>query len=418
VANVEDNEEWRETPILGHLRAKGVVSLPVLIENRPVAAMMALSTEPLPPLTEEDRQVYLQISRQASVVLQNISLLNETRRRLHEVNILLEFSRQLGGLEPGQIVEALLQSARHALAAAHAGTVLLWNETTHALEPRSAVGYADDESMLQIKYHSGEALPGAAFAAGAPRRVDEVDFARDYALQPADLGHYRRATGGRLPISSLLLPIIVEDKSIGLMVLDNFNTVAAFKPEDEALIMSLSQQAALSLENVRLLHALTERAGQLQGLNDAATAVASSLRSDQLTAALLDQVDRVLPFDTATLWMRDGDHLSVVAARGFPDSERRLGLSTDLEDSALFDEIAASGRPLFVGDVRADPRFPRVETPRLSWLGIPMLAKGELTGLIALEKWQASFYSAEQIQLGATLASQAAVALTMPPLRE
>jgi GAF domain-containing protein len=97
------------------------------------------------------------------------------------------------------------------------------------------------------------------FAAGAPRRVDEIDFARDYALQPAALGYYRRATGGRLPISSLMLPIIVKDKSIGLMVLDNFNTVAAFKPEDEALIMSLSQQAALSLENVRLLHALTRR---------------------------------------------------------------------------------------------------------------------------------------------------------------
>ena len=418
VPNLEDNEEWRDTPLLGQLRAKGIVSLPVLIENRPVAAMMALSTDPLPVLTEEDRQVYLQISRQASVVLQNISLLNETRRRLHEVNILLEFSRQLGGLDPGQIVEALLQSARHALAAAHAGSVLLWNEHARLLEPRAASGYADDESMLRITYQSGEALPGTVFASGKPRRVDEIDFARDYALQPADLGLYRRGTGGRLPVSSLLLPIFVEDKGVGLMVLDNFNTVAAFRPEDEALILSLSQQAALSLENVRLLQALTERAGQLQGLNEVATAVASSLRSDQLVAALLDQVGRVLPFDTATLWMRDAERLTVAADRGFPDAERRLGLSVAVSESALFQEIVASGQPLFVGDVRDDPRFPRVEAPRLSWLGIPMFAKGQLTGLVALEKWQASFYGSEQIQLGATLASQAAVALENASLYE
>ena len=104
VQNLEESEEWRETPLLGNLRAKGVISLPVLIDNQPVAAMMAVSADPLPVLTEEDRQVYVQISRQASVVLQNISLLNETRRRLHEVNILLEFSRQLSGLDPGQIV--------------------------------------------------------------------------------------------------------------------------------------------------------------------------------------------------------------------------------------------------------------------------------------------------------------------------
>ncbi|MFH1183456.1 MAG: GAF domain-containing protein [Chloroflexota bacterium] len=418
VPNLEDNEEWRETPLLSNLRAKGVVSLPVLIENTPVAAMMALSTEPLPALTEEDRQVYLQISRQASVVLQNISLLNETRRSLHEVNILLEFSRQLGGLDPGQIVEALLQSARRALAAAHAGTVLLWNEHTGALEPRAAAGYADDDSMLRIAYQSGEALPGAVFASGRPRRVDEIDFPRDYALQPADLGLYRRATGGRLPVSSLLLPIIVEDKGIGLMVLDNFNTVAAFRPEDEALIQSLSQQAALSLENVRLLRALTERAGQLQGLNEVATAVASSLRSDQLVAALLDQVGGVLPFDTATLWLRDGERLIVAAVRGFTDVERRLGLSVPVADSALFQAMIADGQPLSVADVRDDPRFPQVEAPRLSWLGIPMFAKGQLTGLIALEKWQASFYSGEQIQLGATLASQAAVALENASLYE
>jgi len=407
VQNLEESEEWRDTPLLTNLRAKAVVSLPVLIDNRPVAAMMAVTSEALPFLTDEDRQVYVQISRQASVVLQNISLLNETRRRLHEVNILLEFSRELTGLDPGQIVEALLQSARHALSASHAGTVLLWNEQSRVLEPKAASGYADDESILRITYQSGEALPGLVFAGGKPQRADEIDFARDYALQPADLGLYRRGTGGRLPVSSLLLPIIVEDKGIGLMVLDNFNTVGAFKPEDEALIVSLSQQAALSLENVRLVHAMRERAGQLQGLNDVATVVASSLRSDQLVAALLDQVQRVLPYDTATLWTREGERLAVSAVRGFADAERRLGLSVAAADSALFQQMISSGEPLFVPDVRQDERFPRVEAPRLSWLGMPMIANGRLTGIIALEKWQAAFYSADQVQLGATLASQA-----------
>jgi hypothetical protein len=61
-----------------------------MVENQTVAAMLAMSSEPLPTITEEDKQVYFQISRQASVVLQNISLLSETRRRLQEVNLLLE----------------------------------------------------------------------------------------------------------------------------------------------------------------------------------------------------------------------------------------------------------------------------------------------------------------------------------------
>jgi GAF domain-containing protein len=85
--------------------------------------------------------------------------------------------------------------------------------------------------------------------------VDEINFPRDYSLNAESLLLYRQATGGRLPVSSLLVPIQAGVEGLGLLVLDNFNTVAAFRPEDEALLLSLAQQVALSLENVRLVHA-------------------------------------------------------------------------------------------------------------------------------------------------------------------
>ncbi len=128
-------------------------------------------------------------------------------------------------------------------------------------------------------------------------------------------------------------------------------------------MVSLSQQVALSLENVRLVHAMTERAGQLEALNDVATAITSSLRSDDLIAGLLDQLAPILPFDTATLWLRDRERLTVAAARGFPDTEKRLGLTIAVTDSALFKEMIKSGQPISVGDVRQDARFPSVEAP-------------------------------------------------------
>ncbi|HMA07262.1 MAG TPA: GAF domain-containing protein, partial [Ramlibacter sp.] len=418
VANLDEDDEWRDAPLLGQLRAKGVLCLPVMVENQTVAAMLALSSEPLPAITEEDRQVYFQISRQASVVLQNISLLSETRRRLQEVNLLLEFSRKLGGLDPSQIVRALLESGRRVIQAAHAGVVLLWNEQGQILEPQAASGYADSNGLMRISYRRGEALPGIVFAAGKPRRVDEVNFPRDYTLSTENLGIYREATGGRLPVSSLLLPITAGDKGIGLIVLDNFNTPGAFRPEDEALMLSLSQQVALSLENVRLVHAMTERAGQLEALNDVAAAMTSSLRSEDLVDGLLDQLAPIMPFDTATLWLREKDRLSVAAARGFPDTDRRLGLTIAVTDSALFKEMVKTGQPISVGDVRQDARFIAVEAPRLSWLGIPLISKGELIGVIALEKWQSFFYSREQVQLAQTFAGQAAVALDNAHLYE
>jgi PAS domain S-box-containing protein len=418
-ANADETDDWRNTPLLNGLRAKAFICLPVRVEERTVAAVLAASPEPLPPFTDEDRQVYYQIARQTSVILQNISLLNETRRRLQEVDLLLDFSRQISGLPPDEIVEALLESARRVIQpAAHAGVVLLWDENTGRLIPHACAGYADNDSLMKISYKSGEALPGEVFETHTTRREDELNFARDYSLSADNLFLYRQATGGRLPVSSLLMPIASGAQGLGVLVLDNFNTPAAFRAEDETLLLSLAQQVALSLENVRLVQATRERAGQLQALNDVATSLTSSLQSDELVSSLLEQLKPVLLFDTATLLLREEDQLKVAAASGFSDSEKRLDLVVLVEDSTLFQEMISAGQSIVVNDVRDDSRFPKIEAPRLSWLGIPLISKGEVIGVIALEKWQANFYTPDKVQIAMNFASQAAVALENARLYE
>ncbi len=418
ISNLDENEEWHDASLLTSLRAKSVICLPVHVENKTVAAMLAISPESMPAFTDEDQKVYLQISQQASLILQNISLLNQTRRRLDEVNLLLDFSRQLSGMDPDGILKSLLDSSRRVLQHAHAGVALVWDPQTEMLTPRAASGYADNNSMMEIRYRPGEALPGTVFLNKAARRVDEINFVRDYNLSPENLAIYRQATGGRLPVSSLLVPINTADQNLGLLVLDNFNTTGAFLMEDEVLLLSLTQQIALSLDNVRLVQSTQERAAQLHALNNAAAAFTSSLRSDQLISSLLDQLVPILPYDTAALWLRDKDRLSVASVRGFEDAEQRLGLSVYVQDSALFKEMAQTGQPIFIHDVREDPRFPPVENPRLSWLGIPMISKGELTGVLAVEKWQAHYYTREQVQVGLTFGSQSAVSLDNARLYE
>ena len=411
ISTLDENLDWRETPLLTALRAKSLICLPIKIDKRTVAAMMAVSPEPMPSFTDEDIQVYYQIARQASVILQNISLLNETRRRLQEVNLLLDFSRQLRGLDADRIVKSLLDSSRKALSSAHAGVVLIWDEHTGQLRPQAVSGYADNEAMKRISYHAGESLPGQVFDVNRPMRVDEVQFTRDYTFSTEGQLLYRQATGGRLPISSLLIPIQSGDQRVGVIVLDNFNTPGAFREEDETLLLSLAQQVGLSLQNVHLVRTTQERAEQLEALTTAATNLTSSLKSTDLVESLLDQLEPVVPHDTAILWIREKDRLTVAAARGFPDTEHRLGLTIAVEDSLLFKEMIRTGQGISVGDVRQDPRFPSFEAPRLSWLGLPLVSKSEVIGVLALEKWQAYFYTREHVQVGTTFASQSAVAL-------
>jgi GAF domain-containing protein len=134
---------------------------------------------------------------------------------------------------------------------------------------------------------------------------------------------------------------------------------------------------------------------------------------------LLDSLHEVLAYDTAILWLREGERMSVSAARGFPDNEQRVGLSVTISDSALLAEMNRTSQGIVVDDVRSDSRFPTLlEAERLSWLGIPLVSKGEVVGVIALEKTEANFFTIELVQLVTTFASQASVALENARLYE
>jgi PAS domain S-box-containing protein len=419
VPNLEANLEWKDSPLLNGLDTKGFIALPISTNGNINAAILAISQTILPTFTKEDEQIYYMISNQVAIALQNLNLLTETRRHLREVNLLLEFSRRIGGLDPKQILSNLVESALQVLSSAHAGVVALWDEEKELLVPQVAAGYTDNDLITEITYRSGEALPGEVFVSGDPLRIGEVDFANQYKLSSQNLLRYREATGGRLPVSCMLIPIRTGERSLGVIILDNFNMPLAFSEEDEALITSLTQQTALTIENARLFQASEQRALQLQSLADVATTITSSLETSGLTASLLDQLAELVKFETGTLWIRQGDQLTVRAARGFLDSDERLNLSVAVKESALLSEMVATSLPIVVGDVRNDQRFPAfVEHAYQSWLGVPLITKGTVVGVIALEKVEPNYFTQDHVQTITTFAGQAAVALANARLYE
>ena len=83
----------------------------------------------------------------------------------------------------------------------------------------------------------------------------------------------------------------------------------------------------MALENARLYEASEQRAIQLQALTQVAGNITSSLQSTELITSLLDQIRLILPYDTATLWLRSEHLLSVAAEKGFADNDSRINLS-------------------------------------------------------------------------------------------
>ncbi|MCI0520213.1 MAG: GAF domain-containing protein [Chloroflexi bacterium] len=405
---------WNDSPLLQALEARGFICLAVQTPAGVDSAVLAVSRAPLPPFTPEDEQIFAQLAQQIAATLQNLQLLTQTSQNLAEVNLLLEFNRQLGGLDQASLMRMLAEGAIQVAPSAQACMVALWDSARQALIPQSAVGYTDNARLMEMAYQSGEALPGQVFASAHAVILDEVDFAKEYNLPSENLLRYRDATGGRLPISCLALPIQQNLRAapLGVLIMDNYQTTGAFSPAARQLVAALTQQTALNLENARLYQAAEVRARQLQALTAAAATLTSKLQPEELIAALLEQLAAILPYDTGTLWLRQNRLMVVRAAEGFADSDQRVGLTAAIEDSVLLSEMIATGQPISVGDVREDARFPALLMAQyFSWLGLPLIASGEVIGVIALEKLEANYYKPEHIQIGAAYTAQAAVAL-------
>ncbi len=418
-ANLDDDVEWQDASIFISLKAKSFVCLPV-IENRQAAwAVMGIGLQPLQGFTQDDAQVFRQISRQVSLIIENLHLLVETSRSLKEVQLLLDFSQRIVDLKPSEMVRVLLDNAKKVIGEAHAGVVFLWDESRGELVPQAVSGYSNDEIIQTITYARQEALPGRVFAQGRARRVDELNFAAEYDFSVDKLMRYQSGVGGRLPLASLLVPIRTSDHLLGLVMLDNFNAPGAFTEQDEALLDSLARQMGLALENYQLVTAAEERVGQLQGLYQASVRMGASLSRQALVEQLLPSLRSIVPYDTAIFWLRDEDTMRVAAADGFDDNAERIGLRVAITDSQLLHEMIQRRTSIAVDDVREDERFPTFgENPNLSWLGIPLIVGGQVEGVFALEKQEAAYYKDEYIQLANNFAAQVAVALQNARLYE
>ena len=350
---------------------------------------------------------------QLNIVLKKQTVIEDTKHHLEQVVHLLDFSRKLGNLNLQEILENLLETSLDYVKPAQAGWIGIWNEQYSFLEPQTAKGYLYKNKLLSIHFELDEkSLPVNVFSSKQPEIVNQVTFPVCYPLNPEKLILYKEATGGRLPLANLAVPMFVSDNGIGVVVLENFDEDSVFTKDDENMVFSLAQQAAFAMQNAYLLQAVQKRSDQLQLMTDVSGTIGSSLHKSDLVGSLLSQLKQVVDYDTATLWLLHDEKLRIELVNGFNDAEKRIGITTDVRDSSLFQEMNSTNEIISIADIRADKRFSlMVEPENLSWLGIPIVTKSQLIGMIALEKKAAGFYDADTILIANKFASQVSTAL-------
>ncbi|HEX7556646.1 MAG TPA: ATP-binding protein, partial [Leptolinea sp.] len=146
-------------------------------------------------------------------------------------------------------------------------------------------------------------------------------------------------------------------------------------------------------------------------------ALTHSLDLNEVMKELLDYLSQIVPFDRArVMLMKDENRLTVSTSRGYPESlDRELNntILKDVRNNRLWMPLVSTGKPYVIDDTLAIPEWDSLagKGHGRSWMGIPLISRGQILGLFSLDKDEAAFFNPEYQRLAESLAAQAAVAI-------
>lgn len=207
------------------------------------------------------------------------------------------------------------------------------------------------------------------------------------------------------------IPMIVEDVVIGFINVDS-HQINKYTEEDAALGQTFANQAAMAIKNAILYKSEQRRHQETEKLRQAATAVASSLNLKEVLGLLLDALKDVVPFDSASIIMPEGENFRIVAAQGLPDQHQMLNTAYPANNQ-LLRHVLTSGQPLILKDAQLDDRFQKWHTSNYihGWMAVPMIARGQTIGFITLDSFAPGAFNPGDAELAQSFAHQASIAI-------
>ena len=173
-----------------------------------------------------------------------------------------------------------------------------------------------------------------------------------------------------------------------------------------------------------------ERTRELTALLEVSRSLSSTLALEPLLDLILDQLQRVIAYQGASVMVVRDDTLETVASRTVRETTEvgsQVGFTVSLPRALSIWQAVLRGEPVVIGDVRGDDLFARTwrrvsstppDSPIRAWLGLPLSARGEVFGLLALTRDLPDGFSARDIELALAFAGQAAVAIDNARLYE
>jgi PAS domain S-box-containing protein len=406
-----ENSGWREAEGLEHVRAN--IGVPLRVRNQVIGILTVDSQHPA-TYTEDDARLVQTFAQQAAVAIENARLFEEERKQRHLSEALEEAAAAVGStLELEEVLDRILEQVARVVKGDASNVMLVENDHARISRWRGYERFGAEDFVSQADFHLPE-FPNLQqmSKSGEPMVIPDTTAYEDWVDVPTH--SWLRSYVGA--------PIRVNGATVGFLNVDG-SRPGQFTVEDGRRLAAFADHASTAIENAQLYEEAQKRALEQKTLREAALAMTTALKRDEVIERILAQLQEVVPYDTASVQLLQDDRLELVGGRGFPNLEALLGISFDCtaKDNPN-QQVALTRKPLILEDApklfEEFRREPHAQAGIRSWLGAPMLVGDRLIGMIALDKREPGFYGQEHARLVEAFAAQAAVAIENAQLHQ
>jgi signal transduction histidine kinase/DNA-binding response OmpR family regulator len=407
------NVEWDRDDI------RSWMGVPLSSRNNVAIGLISVQNVLPESFTDEDLAMLNAVAAQISLALDNANLLVSEQERRRIASTLIDVSRVMSStLNPDDLLERIFEQMARVIEFDSASVMLPVGEKSGQMVVRAVYGMPPTFKGTSLNF-SPDSLAMQVMKSQQPLVVGDVQSHPEWQRDIAS------------PVVSKIrawigVPMLVHERVVGLITIDKF-TPNYYSEGDSGALFAIARQAAIALENARLLEqardnlkALERRARRLASMHSISSVISSTLDRDMVLNTAAQLVAELFQVDHCGIVLIDEKRGDGFLVAEYPYTDN-IGLRIDVENNATFEKLVRSSEPVFVEDATGSSDSSQsaiLQVGGRSSLLAPLIARDRLIGSIGIDMNVPRDFTEGEREAYMTIASQVALAIQNAQLYE